>query len=673
MIRGVWNRKAVNRLLAGFVLLAAAIQVCPAPARAETETVSSETVTTDQTTVRLISAVTGTGDLTSIPLGLQFTLKPGWKTYWRSPGDAGYALTIDYQGSRNLAGADIAWPAPHRFQLFGLQTFGYSNEVVFPISARPQEPGQPMTIRAQVSYLVCETVCIPYTANLTLAMPAAPADLSDDAPLINKFRSLVPGDGARAGMRLTQFGTTTDGRLVADLASDGQRFAMPDIVIEGPAGFEFGAPNAEISDEGMRARLIVPVTRTDKAPKLSESDLTITVVDGDRALEQKIRPSVTGIIADSDAVGWARWVHLVPILAIALFGGLILNVMPCVLPVLALKLAGVADHAGADRRTIRLSFVATAAGVLAAFLLLALALVGLKAVGATIGWGIQFQQPIFLVLLILVCLTFAANLTGWFEIPLPAFIGSAGEALDKSSTGALGKSFLTGMLATLMATPCSAPFVGTAVGFALARGAGDILLIFAMLGLGLALPYIVVALLPGMIAWLPKPGRWMLWLKRVLALALIGSALWLGSILAIQLGLLPGQQAEASRDSAITWQPFEEARIAPLVHDGKVVFVDVTAAWCVTCQANKRLVTDRQPVAGQLQQPGVVAMQADWTKPDDKIARYLADHGRYGIPFNIVYGPGAPLGIVLPELLTSDAVVAALQRAGAGSSASIKP
>ncbi|MDY0883964.1 protein-disulfide reductase DsbD family protein [Dongia soli] len=671
MIRRAWRIKAINRLLAGFVLLAVAVQACPAPAKAES--VSSETVTTDQTEVSLISAVTGTGDLKTIPLGLHFTLKPGWKTYWRSPGDAGYPVTIDYQGSRNLAGADIAWPAPHRFQLFGLQTFGYSKEVVFPISARPQEPGQPMTIRAQIRYLVCETVCIPYTANLTLAMPAAPADLSDDAPLINKFRSLVPGDGARAGFRLTQFGVATDGRLVADLASDGQPFAMPDIVIEGPAGFDFGAPNTEISDEGMRARLIVPVTRSAKAPQLSESDLTITVVDGERALEQKVRPSVTGIIADSDALGWTRWVRLLPILAIALVGGLILNVMPCVLPVLALKLAGVADHAGADRRTIRLSFISTAAGVLAAFLLLALALVGLKAAGATIGWGIQFQQPLFLLLLILVCLTFAANLTGWFEIPLPAFIGSASETLERSGTSALGKSFLTGMLATLMATPCSAPFVGTAVGFALSRGAGDILLIFAMLGLGLALPYIVVALLPGALTWLPKPGRWMLWLKRVLALALIGSALWLGSILAIQLGLLPGQQAEASRSGGLAWQPFEEARIAPLVRDGKVVFVDVTAAWCVTCQANKRLVTDRPPVIDRLQRAGVVAMQADWTKPDDTIARYLADHGRYGIPFNIVYGPGAPLGIVLPELLTSDAVISALQRAGAGSSAAIEP
>jgi suppressor for copper-sensitivity B len=657
-----------GKVLAGLALAAA--YFCALPARAES--VTSDTVTTDQTAVSLISAVTGTGNLSAIPLGLHFTLKPGWKTYWRSPGDAGYPVSIDYEGSRNLAGAEIAWPAPHRFKLFGLQTFGYSGEVVFPIYARPQQPGQPMTIRAQVRYLVCETVCIPYNAALTLAIPAAPADLTDDAPLINKFRSLVPGDGSRTGLRLTQFGLATDGRLVADLASDGERFVSPDVVIEGPPGFDFGAPSAEISDEGMRARLIVPVSKSAKAGKLSESDLTVTVIDGARSLEQKLRPGLTGIIIDGDVVGLARWAHLLPVLAVALFGGLILNVMPCVLPVLALKLAGVADHAGADRRRIRLSFLATAAGVLAAFLLLASALIGLKAAGATIGWGIQFQQPIFLLVLILVCLTFAANLTGWFEIPLPAFIGSASEAVERSGTGALGKSFLTGMLATLMATPCSAPFVGTAVGFALARGAGDILLIFAMLGLGLALPYMAVAVLPGVIAWLPKPGRWMIWLKRLLALTLIGSALWLGSILAIQLGFTTGQSAEANR-RALAWQPFEESRIAPLVREGKVVFVDVTAAWCVTCQANKRLVTDRAPVTDRLQQPGVVAMQADWTKPDASIARYLADHGRYGIPFNIVYGPGAPLGIVLPELLTTDAVLSALQRAAAGSAATIEP
>lgn len=658
------------QILTGIGLLLA---VLLQPAAADSETVASATVTTDQTAVRLVSAVAGVGNLSAVPLGLQMTLKPGWKTYWRSPGDAGYPLTIDYAGSRNLASADLSWPAPHRFQLFGLQTFGYSNEVVFPITAHPQVPGQPMTVRAAVRYLVCETVCIPYTADLVLSVPAAPADLTDDAPLINRYRALVPGNGARSGLRLTQFGISTDGRLVADIASDTLPLTAPDLIVEGPASFEFGVPKTEISADGLQARLVVPVKADKTAPKLTDSDLTLTVVDGDRSLEQKARPAITGLIADIGVHGWKRWMHLLPILAVALLGGLILNIMPCVLPVLALKLAGVADHAGTSRRTIRLSFLATAAGVLSTFLILAFALIGLKAAGASIGWGIQFQQPLFLGFLILVCLTFAANLAGWFEIPLPAFIGTAQQKVDggagataekSAAIGTYGKPFLTGMLATLMATPCSAPFVGTAIGFALARGAQEILIIFLTLGLGLALPYIAVAALPGTIAWLPRPGRWMLWLKRVLALALIGSALWLGSVLAAQLGLLPGSAAE--KDSAqIAWQPFDESRIAPLVREGKVVFVDVTAAWCVTCQANKRLVIDRAPVADQLQGEKVVAMLADWTKPSDMIAGYLAAHGRYGIPFNIVYGPDAPGGIVLPELLSSDAVLAALKQAGA--------
>jgi suppressor for copper-sensitivity B len=214
----------------------------------------------------------------------------------------------------------------------------------------------------------------------------------------------------------------------------------------------------------------------------------------------------------------------------------------------------------------------------------------------------------------------------------------------------------------LLATPCSAPFVGTAVGFALSRGSQEILAIFAALGLGLAVPYLLVAAIPAFASWLPKPGRWMVWLKRGLALALIGSAVWLGSILAVRLGWLTEGTAEAT-ESNVAWEDFDEARIASLVRDRKVVFVDVTAAWCVTCQANKHLVIDRAPVADRLQQPGIVRMQADWTRPNDVIARYLAAHGRYGIPFNIVYGPGATTGVILPELLTDSAVLKAIDRA----------
>jgi suppressor for copper-sensitivity B len=222
------------------------------------------------------------------------------------------------------------------------------------------------------------------------------------------------------------------------------------------------------------------------------------------------------------------------------------------------------------------------------------------------------------------------------------------------------KSFFTGVLATALATPCSAPFVGTAVGFALSRGPGETLVIFLALGLGLSLPYLAIAAAPRLVGFLPRPGRWMRWLKGLLGLSLVGTAIWLMSIIGLQTGLL---NAEALARNDSNWILFDESAIPDLVARDKIVFVDVTADWCITCQANKKLVIDRDPVAERLRMDSVVAMKADWTNPDPKIADFLGRHGRYGIPFNIVYGPGAPAGIALPELLTTEAVTAALDQA----------
>jgi len=246
---------------------------------------------------------------------------------------------------------------------------------------------------------------------------------------------------------------------------------------------------------------------------------------------------------------------------------------------------------------------------------------------------------------------------------LPA--GTFGVGVAVASEARIGsdhaKSFFTGVLATALATPCSAPFVGTAVGFALARGPGEILAIFLTLGLGLALPYFAIAAAPDLVGFLPRPGRWMRWLKGVLGLSLVGTALWLMSIIGTQTGLL---NVGAAIRGDTPWIAFDEAAIPDLIAKDKVVFVDVTADWCITCQANKKLVIDQDPVADRLEADNVVAMRADWTNPDSKIADFLGRHGRYGIPFNIVYGPGAQAGIVLPELLTTEAVTNALDQAG---------
>ncbi len=659
----------------------------------------------EQLRVRLIAATEAVGEADTLRLGLEFALAPGWKTYWRSPGDAGYPIAIDWRGSTNLADASMLWPAPHRFQLFGLETFGYQDEVVLPIVLRPETPGEPMRLRAHLRYLVCEEICIPYEETLSLDLPAGVATPAAEAQLIDRYLALVPGDGRAVGLAIDAFEVEEAGGeavLRIRARSDLMPFEKPDAIVEGPAGYGFSAP--EVALGGQTAALRIRVSVPSGATPIGETPFTVTMTDGVRAMEAALTPVPVdgGLFAGG----------FIAALVAALLGGFILNVMPCVLPVLAMKLGAVLGLGGAERAQIRVAFLATAAGVVAAFLVLAAALIGLKAGGAAIGWGVQFQQPLFLAFMALLVTLFAANLMGLFDIPLPGWAGALGARPFGQPRSRLG-DFATGALATLLATPCSAPFVGTAVGFALARGPGEILAIFLALGIGLAAPYLLVAAMPALVRFLPKPGRWMTAIRAVLAFALLGTAIWLVSILAGELGdavgfaigmlllvlllgllgaprfagrsrlfarlalvvaalgilILPvvsGRDGGSVLVADGSWQRFEESRIPGLVGDGKVVFVDVTAEWCVTCLANKRLVLESAAVRDELARTDTVAMQADWTSPDSAIQAYLARHGRYGIPFNAVYGPAAPDGILLPELLTREAVLTALRQARGG-------
>jgi len=616
---------------------------------------ASQLFHTPQSSARIISAVEGVGDLAAIPLALHIVLQPGWKTYWRSPGDAGYPPQIDVSGSTNVARAELMWPVPHRFQLFGLQTFGYGEEVAFPLMVTPQHPGAPVALKAKIRYLVCEQICVPQESTLALDLPSGAATPSSFAPLINRFASLVPKGGERLGWAVDQVAIDRERQLIIDVTSASEVMAAPDVIVEGAPHFYFGPPTLELSSDRHTARLLVPTERIGSGPDISATELTLTLFDGERGMETRARP-----VAMVSAAPMTDWSSILTILAVALLGGLILNVMPCVLPVLLLKLTGVLDLSGRARAHLRAAFLSTAAGIVVSFLVLAGGLIAVKSAGASIGWGIQFQQPAFLALMAIVCILFAANIWGLFQIPMPAFVGRAAVASDARLGNDHARSFFTGVLATALATPCSAPFVGTAVGFALARGPAEILAIFLALGMGLALPYLAIAAAPGLVGFLPRPGAWMRWLKSVLGLTLVGTAIWLMSIIGTQTGFLNvGAAARGDSD----WVVFDEAAIPGYVAKDKVVFVDVTADWCITCQANKRLVIDAEPVAGLLKHDAVIAMKADWTNPDPKIADFLGRHGRYGIPFNIVYGPGAPAGIVLPELLTAEAVTAALGQA----------
>ncbi len=668
----------------------------------------------DHAAARLISAVGATGSAATVEAGLEIRLAPGWHAYWRTPGDAGIPPSIDFAGSGNLAHAEISWPAPNRFSLQGFETAGYEHHVVLPIAVTLARRGQALSLHAAVDYAACAEICVPYSAKFGLVLPAGPMSPAPEAGLIAAARARVPQSLAATGVTLMSANAVGSGRdtsLVVRLKSAGSAFNAPDLFVEGLAVGSPGRPARELSDHGQVVRLTVPI-RDAAASGIAGKKLTLTLVDGLRAAEFAATPLAAPMRGDV--------ARLLPILAIALLGGLILNAMPCVLPVLSLKLLSVASQAGADRIRVRIGLLMTAAGVLSSFALIAAALIGLKASGAVIGWGIQFQWPWFIAAMAALTTLFAASLWGWLPIGLPRIAYDAAAASRVHPRYA--DAFLTGGFATLLATPCSAPFVGTAVGFALAQGPRQIAVVFAALGLGFAAPYLAVAGFPQLVRLLPRPGRWMNRLRAALGLALAGTAVWLlfvlaalsgarvaiaaGAALAIVLGLLalkhwrempaPRSRLASSVVAAFVaaaifwpafagvagggigggvsgagpWRRFDARAIPELVGEGKTVFVDVTAAWCLTCKVNAAVVLDREPVSGQLFGSRVVAMRGDWTRPDPVLARYLQSFGRFGVPFNVVYGPARPNGELLPELLTSAAVEKALDRAAARTTAS---
>jgi len=685
---------------------------------------ASDWTKTEQTEVRLISASTTTGGADSLQLGVQFRLQPHWKVYWRSPGDAGFPPQLDWAASSNIAEATVLWPAPERFSVLGLETLGYQDEVVFPVRIRPQSRDGGVTIQADLRYLTCNDICIPYETTLSLALPAGPQQPSEFAHLINQYRSTVPGNGQIHGLRLlaSRVNETENSAVIRIAVTSSAPLVAPDAYFEGPREVAFSKPNFRFGENRQSAVLEVKADGLsyleDSAGKtINGRSLTVTLVDGSRSAEQVLTlgdPLLTSDTPPQIPVASGSRVSILAILAIAVLGGLILNFMPCVLPVLSIKVLGVVGHGGGENRFVRLSFMASAAGIIASFLLLAGALAALKSGGMAVGWGVQFQYPWFLIGMAFLVVLFACNLWGFFEVRLPGTLAQLGAPTtgDKRLTG----HFLQGALATLLATPCSAPFLGTAIGFALARGTTEIFAIFLALGIGMALPFLAFALAPSLITRLPRPGAWMVRLRFVLGFALAATAAWLITILVPSVGqrgagivaaamitivgllyfahqskngigkanwmtvgallvlalYAPGKLApdvrpltiaESSENDAIKWQPFDLAAIESLTASGHTVLVDVTADWCITCKVNKALVFSDGPVATLMDRPKFIAMQADWTLPSPTIAAYLASFGRYGIPFNAVYGPQSPEGIALSELLSETDVMAALAEA----------
>ena len=669
-------------------------------AAAQTEVQETSTVS-----VQLVTAQNGVGPQAGTLSGaLVIDLEHGWKTYWRSPGEVGIPPQLEWQGSANVDSVQMHWPEPKRFTAFGIENFGYETRVVFPLQIKLTAPGAAAELNARLDLLVCSEVCVPETLDLNLTLPTGVGQDHVAGKFISDALARVPDeDQSEWVTSVSTFVDPERTELIVE-ATSSRAFQSPDLFPEFGAGTALGKPDIRLSNGNQKLWARFPINAVNEE---TWRPVTLTLTDKTKQaftvspvhLSEPPRAPFERVTEDTTVMTIAWFA------AIAVIGGLILNVMPCVLPVLSIKFSSALKTIDKSKREIRAGFLATAGGVMAFMWLLAAILIALKGAGAVVGWGVQFQNPAFLAVMMTVLLAFAGNLFGLFEINIPAGLQTRMSVFGGTSRAG---DFATGFFAAMLATPCSAPFLGTAVAFALAGRGVDIFVVFTALGIGLALPYLLVAARPSLASALPKSGRWMLWIKWVMGLLLLGTVVWLawvmvgvanvtaaaGTILAglVLVGILavgvryPGRSATAAvalifataistsyiatpapRDAPtqekLPWVAFDRPSIARLVSRGHTVFVDVTADWCVTCKANKALVLEREPVATALTAPNVTLMQADWTQPDDRISRFLEAHGRFGIPFNVVYGPSAPDGIILPEILRSASVLDALQAA----------
>lgn len=649
-------------------------------------------------------------------VAVQLAMRPGWHVYFRNPGDAGLPTTIEWSLPGGWRAGDIAWPRPIRFETGGLASFGYKDAVALLVPLHvPTDAQAGAELTAQVSWLACEVVCIPGDAHVQLTLPVAassPALDPDAIALFSATRARLP---AATG-------------FVARAEIQGERLTltMPVVPIYGVGGVNatFVPDDSSLIDHAAPQPLArdgesftLTLRRNPTGPTDIEIITGTLLVDGridGRAVERgyavqanvaAVSLAVPDLMPNSPAIGW--WEAIL----FALLGGVVLNAMPCVFPVLSLKIASLAGHGAQSRMRVVRDGVAYAAGVLAAVAALAIVLLALRAGGMAIGWGFQLQSPVFVAILTYVLFLMGLSLSG--VVQFGGALASVGSGFAARS-GVAG-SFLTGVLATVVATPCTGPFMGTALGVAATAPLLDAFAIVMALGLGLALPFLLVCVVPGLARLLPRPGRWMDVLKQALAFPLYASAAWLMWVLAQQVdsaglafafgGLIfvafaawlwrqvqesegrdrviarvfaitasigviatlspigaapPPARAAAVQTGPIAWENFTSARLDELMRAGRPVLLNMTASWCLTCLVNERNAIETEAVRDALLRRGVVALKGDWTNRNAEIAETLARFGRSGVPLTIVFPGNGRAPIMLPELMSQATLLAAL-------------
>lgn len=670
-----------------FVLAALSSLAMPALAAESAPAVSA------RATVSLVSDTDAVSPGTPFRIGLRLRLAPGWHTYWQNPGDAGIPPSLDLTLPAGAKAGPIAWPAPRRVAEGSLMTYSYTGDVLLPLTVTPAGGDGATPITAEARWLVCKEICVPEQAQFRLSLPGGTAAPSAQAPLFTAADRSIPRPSpwsahiAPNGTLWVQ-GAELSGATVTDAwfmpTTPGSiEDAAPQRLTTGAGGFTLSLKTGSAFKPGADLTGVLAVL--DRSGQ--ETDVTLTATPG-------TPPAALAL-------------PLRQVLGFAFLGGLILNLMPCVFPVLAMKALGLA--AGASQGRMRSHAISYTAGVLLAFGTLGGVLLAARAAGSAAGWGFQFASPIFVAAMAWLLFGVGLNLSGVFEI------GSrlAGAGQRYAARGGHSGSFFTGLLAVLVATPCTAPFMGVAIAAALAAPPVETILVFLTMGLGLATPYALFATVPAVARLAPKPGRWMDRLRQGLAFPMYGACAWLvwvvsqeagpGGVLGTVTGLvLLGfaawvtgvAQAESGRARRLGQsiaaaallaalavltgiegtpatpspteagaEPYSAARLATLRAEGRPVFVNMTAAWCVTCLVNERVAIGTDPVKQAFAAHHVAYLKGDWTRQDAAITAFLRAHGRDGVPLYLYFPPGDRPPTVLPQILTEQTMLRAI---GAG-------
>jgi thiol:disulfide interchange protein DsbD len=654
-------------------------------------------------------------------VGLKLRMEPQWHTYWKNPGDSGLPTKIEWILPEGWKAGPIQWPYPMPLPVGPLMNYGYEDEVVLLTELTPpaNAAAGKVPVKAHAEWLVCKDICIPekgeLDTTLTLAAMEAPANPRIEAA-IERTRNNLPVDAP--GWKFDSSLTKT-ALVVRITAPQGTRVPAKVTFFPDREGLiEPAAPQRILRDgNGLR----IEMKLADPPPANVKSVSGVAVTDAAwpatkaRAINvaadaASMAPLAGTTSSGPNTIGGGTLAALL----FALLGGALLNLMPCVFPVLGIKVMGFVEHAHGDPRAMRMQGVMFTIGVVASFVALAAIMLSLRAAGTQLGWGFQLQSPAVVVSLAVLFFVLALNLSGVFE--WGAFAQSLTSNL--SAKGRYADALLSGVLASVVATPCTAPFMGAAVGFTLTQDAASALLVFLVLGLGMALPVLLLSMFPRLLRVLPRPGAWMETFKQVLAFPLYATVAWLAWILgalggndatfallaglvlvamgawfygrwahaggiwqpaiAVMLGAVgiaiawPGQMAPqevshaAPKAGELAWQPWSPEEVQRLTGDGKPVFVDFTAAWCVTCQVNKRVALNNADVVKAFATHGLTPLKADWTRRDPRITAELALLGRNAIPVYAIYLPGGEAPRLLPEVLTPSIVLGEVAKLPAG-------